>query len=58
MRTYRFTTTASESVRCNAVIQLRRDGFTAWMDDENLHTDASVADIALAAGNALRVIEI
>lgn len=58
MKTYKLNLLAHQRTLDNLVIQLRRDGFSAWRDSEFLHTDASVADIGFASGNALRVIVI
>lgn len=52
INTYRFH--SSMSVRqCSAVvIQLRKDGFSAWADND-LHTDATRGQISLSTGNGL-----
>lgn len=58
MRIYKLNLLAHQRTLDNMVVQLRRDGFTAWRDSEYLHTDASVADIGFASGNPFRVIVI
>lgn len=58
MRTYQFTSSATEAMCDLAVIQLRKDGFNAYRETNTLHTDASVFQIAMATGNANRIIEL
>lgn len=53
MNTYQFHRLFAEINRSNLVIALRKHGYTAWQEGNELHTDASVRIVHLTYGSSL-----